>query len=99
MGMGLTVIFLIFLFHLIEVISSLLNGYNFLVDRINVNYNETMDHRSVIFFGENIESINLLVDIIIVFIFVLIGLMVFLKIYWSVKESNYIEELLKKSEK
>ena len=86
MGMGLTVIFLILLFHLVGTINNLLSSYNRLVDRINIKYNETMDHRSLIFFGESVESINLLVDIIIVFVIIIIFLMVYLRIRWSVKK-------------
>jgi len=86
MGMGFTVILLIFLFHLIETINYLLRKCNNLIDYINVINNSTISHQTVIFFGESTESINLLIDIIIVFVIIIIGLMVFLKIYWSIKE-------------
>lgn len=85
-GLGSTVIILILLFHLIGTMNWLLNGYNFLVDHINTKYNETMEHRSLIFFGERMKSISLLVDIIIVFIILIVSLIVYLAIKWSLKE-------------
>lgn len=84
-GMGMVVIFLIFLFHLIAPLNSLLTSYNRLTDYINTTYNETRAHRSLVFFGESVESISLLVDIIIVLAIILIGLIVYLSIRWSVK--------------
>lgn len=86
MGIGFTTIFLIFLFHLVKTINTLLNGYNILIDRVNIKYNETMSHQTLLFFGESVESVNLLVDIIIILVVVFIGLMIFLKVYWSFKE-------------
>jgi succinate dehydrogenase/fumarate reductase cytochrome b subunit len=86
MGMGLTVILLILLFHLMQAISLLLNNYNNLVDYINKKYNSTISYQEVIFFGEGMNSTNLLVDIIIVFVIIIIFLMVYLRIRWSVKK-------------
>lgn len=86
--MGMIVIFLIFLFHLISPLNSLLSGYNHLVDHINTSYNATYSHRKLNFFGEGLESISFLIDIIIVAVIIIIGLMVYLSIYWSVKQNK-----------
>lgn len=85
-AMGATVLFLIFLFHLIQPLNSLLNGYNHLIDYVNVRYNETRSHRSLVFFGESVESIGLLIDIIIVAVILIVVLMVYLSVRWSVKK-------------
>ena len=84
--MGATVIFLILLFHLIAPLNSLLGGYNRLVDHVNTYYNTTYHRRELIFFGESLESIGFLIDIIIVAVIIVIGLMVYLSIRWSVKK-------------
>jgi len=84
--MGMTVIFLIFLFHLIHPFNSLLNGYNNLIDYMNATYNSTWSRRSLVFFGESVESIGLLIDILIVAVIIIVGLMVYLSIRWSVKK-------------
>lgn len=88
MAMGYTIIFLMFLFHLIVPLNSLLNGYNRLIDYVNIKYNETRSHRELIFFGEGMDSIGLLVDIIIVLIIVIMGLMIFITIYWNEKSNK-----------
>lgn len=85
-ALGLTAISLMFLFHLVEVINSLLIGYNNLVDQTNALYNTTMGHRTLNFFGESMDSMGLLVDIIIVLVIICIGLMVYLAVRWSFKE-------------
>lgn len=86
--MGMAVIFLIFLFHLIAPLNSLLSGYNHLVDHVNASYNATYSHRKLSFFGEGLESISFLIDIIIVAVIIIIGLMVYLSIHWSVKQNK-----------
>ena len=86
--MGSTVIILIFLFHLITTINTLLNNYNNLVGYINTKYNTTMHYNEVIFFGSEMHSISLLVDIIIILIIIIISLIIYLSIKWSVKESG-----------
>lgn len=90
-ALGLTAISLMFLFHLVGVMNNLLIGYNNLVDQTNALYNTTMGHRSLNFFGEGVESVNLLVDIIIVVIIIIVGLMVYLPIRWSIKETSKLK--------
>ena len=85
-ALGLTAIFLMFLFHLVGIINNLLFGYNNLVDQTNALYNTTMGHRSLNFFGEGVESVNLLIDIIIVLVIICIGLIVYLAVRWSFKK-------------
>lgn len=88
MAMGYTIIFLMFLFHLMIPLNSLLNGYNRLVDYVNTRYNETRSHRELILFGEGMDSIGLLVDIIMVIIIVIMGLIMFLIICWNEKSNK-----------
>lgn len=85
-ALGLTAIFLMFLFHLVGVINNLLFGYNFLVDQTNALYNTTIPHRSLTFFGEGVQSLNLLIDTIIVFVIICICLIVYLSVRWSFKK-------------
>ena len=90
-AMGFAVICLMFLFHLLSPINTLLHRYNNLIDYVNKKYNTTHSHQSVIFFGETMESIVVLIDTIIVVIVVIIILMVYLTIRWSFKESKKSE--------
>ena len=83
--LGLATIFLIFLFHLIAPLTNLLSGYNNLVDYVNTTYNETRSHRSLVFFGESVQSIGLLIDIIIILVILFISLIVYLCVRWSFK--------------
>lgn len=89
--MGFAVICLMFLFHLLSPINTLLHRYNHLIDYVNKKYNTAHSHQSVIFFGETMESIVVLIDTIIVVIVVIIILMVYLTIRWSFKESKKSE--------
>ncbi len=57
-----------------------------MVDHVNKNYNTTYSHQSVMFFGERMESIVVLIDTLIVAVIIIIGLMVYLNIRWSVKK-------------
>jgi len=86
-AMGFAVICLMFSFHLLSPINNLLNSHNYLVDHVNNAYNTTYSNQSVIFFGERMESIVILIDTIIVVAVVIVILMVFLTIYWREKEN------------
>lgn len=85
-AMGSTVIILMFIFHLLSPINDLLHRYNHLVDYTNKRNNTTYSHQAVIFFGETMESIVVLIDILIVAIVVVVFLIVYLAIKWNIKE-------------
>ncbi len=84
--LGFTVVFLMFLFHLLAPINSLLLDYNRLVDYANKNYDTNHSHRSIVFFGERMESIVVLIDTLIVAVIIIIALIVYLSVRWSVKK-------------
>ena len=83
MAMGFGVITLFVSFHLIQTIGIMLQNYNNLVYSVNNNFNATYSEMEIVFFGNGVKSVNLLFDILIIFLVVLVIVMVFLKIYWS----------------
>ena len=86
--MGSAVIILMFIFHLLSPINSLLHRYNHLVDYVNTRYDKNLSHQSVIFFGETMESIVVLIDTLIVVIVIIVFLTICLAIKWSIKRGE-----------
>lgn len=87
-GLGATVVILLLSFHLLDVISGLLNNYNSIVYYVNKRFNTTYSESDVLFFGDSYNDISFLVDIVLVIIIILISVIIFLKIYWSIKEDK-----------
>lgn len=86
--MGSAVICLMFMFHLMVPFANLLVKYNRLVDYVNKTYDGNHSHASFFFFGEKIETIAFLIDIIIVASVIIVVLIVYLSIRWSVKRNE-----------
>lgn len=87
-AMGSAVICLMFIFHLLQPINNLLHSHNRMVDHVNKAYNTTYSNQSVIFFGERMESIVILIDTLIVVAVVIVILIVYLSIRWSFKNGK-----------
>lgn len=82
--LGFTILFLMWLFHLLSPIAKLLYKYNHLVDYINKTFDTGYSHTSVMFFGTEMENITILIDTIMVAIVVI----VFLTIYLAIRRSE-----------
>lgn len=85
-GLGATVIILLLSFHLLDTIFELMNDYNSIVRHVNNRFNTTYSEMDVFFFGDSYNNICFLVDMVLTVIIILISVMIFLKIYWSIKE-------------
>lgn len=88
MGMGFSVILTLILLDLLSTINSLLLKYNSRTQAVNRIFNVDWHEIEIRFFGYGMKNIGFFVDLAIYSIIILIVVMVFLKIYWSVKHDN-----------
>ena len=94
MGLGLGIIIIIILMDLLDTINTLLICYNGLVKQTNAMFEDKtpLGYQSITFFGTGMRDVSILKNIAIYFMIFLISIMIFLKIYWSVKYQNKKEE-------
>ena len=85
LAIGFGIILLFFIQHLLIPLNHYLTSYNKLVEWVNGEFYTNLGKKEAWFFGDNFQSFVFLIDIIMVIIVLLICLLVFLKIYWSVK--------------
>ena len=86
--MGFIVLFLLFLMHYVESFADMIRNYNDLIEYVNRVYDKDLNYYKIYFFGEMYGTINFIVDLLLVSIIVVVLLMIFLKIYWSVKNGS-----------
>jgi hypothetical protein len=82
--LGFLILFLIYLFHWIDMIYALVVDYNHLRKFVVDNYNFSENYKNVNFLG-NVLTVSLLIDLIFIVIIILIFMIIYLKIRWSHK--------------
>ena len=81
-------IVLFVLFHLIHTINKILIDFNKFIDFRNNFEAQDIPEYVIGFFGRGFKDISFIADLLLVFIIILVCLLIFLKIYWTVLDNQ-----------
>ena len=88
MGLGFLTILILIGWDLLSTINWLLLEYNQNIQLVNRIYDVEWNEIEIGIFGHGVKDITFFIDFTLSLVIILIVVMVFLKIYWSVKHDN-----------